>query len=64
MLRIGDIHVNKKNAHMLIEELRAYISRFPEEKHIVFLGDYVYHFQYERSALLALYAFFLALYSE
>jgi 3',5'-cyclic AMP phosphodiesterase CpdA len=62
MLRIGDIHISKKNVTNLVDALRTYIAAHPDEQHIVFVGDYVYHFQYERAALLALYQLFLDLY--
>lgn len=64
MLWIGDIHINRKNASEIVTHLRGYVDAHPGEQHIIFLGDYVYHFQYERSALLALYQFFLDLYSQ
>lgn len=45
----------------IIDSLREYISHFPQEKNIIFLGDYVYHFSYDRKALMELYDFFLQL---
>lgn len=64
MLLIWDIHINRHHQHLIIEELRDFVGRFPEEKHIVFVGDYVYHFTYDRVALLELYRFFLQLYGQ
>jgi DNA repair exonuclease SbcCD nuclease subunit len=41
--------------------LRNYITKYPEEKNIIFVGDYVYHFSYHRVSLLALLDFFIEL---
>lgn len=61
MLFIGDIHINSLMGRQIIDSLKEYISHFPHEKNIVFLGDYVYHFSYDRKALMELYDFFLEL---
>lgn len=64
MLRIGDIHIKSDVAKDILEELWTYIWAHKHEQHIVFFGDYVYHFQYDRKVLLALFHFFLSLYTE
>lgn len=64
MLRIGDIHITSKWGDTIIDELRWVIKKCPQEKSIIFFGDYVYHFNYDRKALLALFSFFLSLYQE
>ena len=44
--------------------LKSYISTHHEEKTIVFVGDYVFHFSYHRASLLALLDFFIQLTQE
>lgn len=61
MLLVGDIHICKKQQQQLLEQLRDFFTQHPSETQIVFLGDYVYHFTYERGALLALFALFVEL---
>ncbi len=61
MLFIGDVHITSKHASVLLKQLRAYIDTHPHEEHIVFLGDYVYHFNYDRKALLQLFSLFIEL---
>jgi len=64
MLLIGDIHINTRYQDKILTELRAIFSTYPDEKTIVFFGDYVYHFAYDRSALLQLYKLFLELFDQ
>lgn len=52
MLRIGDIHITSGYKDRIIDELRRVVTDADEES-VVFLGDYVYHFSYDRKALLA-----------
>ena len=52
MLRIGDIHITSGYKDRIIDELRRVVADAGEES-VVFLGDYVYHFSYDRRALLA-----------
>ncbi len=47
-----------------MDVLKKYISDNADQKNIVFLWDYVYHFSYDRSALLSLYTLFLELFSQ
>ena len=63
MLLIWDLHINSRVKDRIIEELRAFISN-SSETNIIFLGDYVYHFSYDRWALLSLYTLFLELFSQ
>jgi hypothetical protein len=37
------------------------VHNHPDEKSVIFVGDYVYHFSYDRKALLQLFSFFLEL---
>ena len=62
MLLIGDLHITSKYKEKIITELQAFVAAHPDQETIVFLGDYVYHFSYDRAALLALFAFFIQLF--
>ncbi|MFA7298098.1 MAG: metallophosphoesterase [Candidatus Absconditabacterales bacterium] len=64
MLLIGDIHINTRYQDKILGELRTIFSTYPDEKTIVFFGDYVYHFAYDRNALLQLYKLFLELFEQ
>lgn len=64
MLLIWDIHINTRYQDKILTELRTIFSTYPNEKTIVFLWDYVYHFAYDRNALLQLYKLFLELFSQ
>lgn len=64
MLIIWDIHITSKYIDKIIGSLRSYIDSFSDQKNIVFLWDYVYHFSYDRKALLWLFDFFVELYKS
>ena len=64
MLLIWDIHLNSRIKDKLLSTLRSFIEDHNEEKNIIFLWDFVYHFSYDRNALLDLYELFLELYSQ
>ena len=64
MLLIGDIHLSAKVKDKVIEQIRKFIDDNKEEKNIIFLWDYVYHFSYDRTALLELFQLFLELYKQ
>lgn len=64
MLLIWDIHITSKHKDRIIQELKSYIEANPTEQNIIFLGDYVYHFSYDRTALLSLYHFFVELFEQ
>lgn len=61
MLFIGDTHITTKHAPAILELINQQVTAFPDEKTIIFLGDYVYHFTYDRKALLKLFSKFLEL---
>ena len=61
MLLIGDIHITSRMTNSIITMLRDFVDAHPQEQDIVFVGDYVYHFAYDRNALFALYEFFITL---
>lgn len=64
MLLIGDLHINARYHEKILTELKKIFSQYPEEKNIIFLWDYVYHFAYDRNALLKLYELFLGLFAQ
>ncbi len=64
MLLIWDIHITSKHKDRIIQELRSFIQNNNSEQNIIFLGDYVYHFSYDRAALLTLYYFFVELFEQ
>lgn len=61
MLLIWDIHIHPRYCDTTIDMIRSYIEKYPQEKNIIFVWDYVYHFSYHRVSLLALLDFFLEL---
>ena len=64
MLLIWDIHLNSRIKDKLLNSLKSFIQEHNEEKNLIFLGDFVYHFSYDRNALLELYDLFLELYTQ
>ena len=64
MLLIWDIHLNSRIKDKLLNSLKLFIQEHNEEKNLIFLWDFVYHFSYDRSALLELYDLFLELYAQ
>ncbi len=63
MLFVGDIHINSKISNQLLSKLKESIL-WSGEENIIFLGDYVYHFVYDRAALMELFNFFLDLVNQ
>jgi len=64
MLLIWDIHINSRYQNRIIAEIKHFIDENKDEKNIIFLWDYVYHFSYDRTALLALFNFFIDLFKQ
>ena len=64
MLLFGDLHINSRICDRVIETMKDWISQNPDEQNLIFLWDYVYHFSYDREALLKLYTLFLDLYKS
>ena len=64
MLLIGDIHISSRLGDQMIKSLENFVAGHTDEQNIIFLWDYVYHFSYDRNALLALYNFFVKLFEE
>lgn len=61
MLLIGDIHLHAKYSQDILSSIESFITQHPDEKNIIFVGDYVYHFSYHRKSLLQLFALFVEL---
>ncbi len=61
MLLIGDIHITTKHADAIIASIASYAQENNDEKNIIFLGDYMYMFSYDRTALARLFDLFLSL---
>lgn len=61
MLFFGDIHITSKHASAILQHITETIAALPNEQNIIFLGDYVYHFTYDRKALLQLFSCFIDL---
>lgn len=64
MLIVGDIHITSKYAYRIVQEIRNFCDAYTSETHIVFVGDYMYHFNYDRKSLLKLYQLFIDLYKQ
>lgn len=64
MLLVWDIHLSAKIKDKVLNQIKSFIESKPEEKNIIFLWDYVYHFSYDRKALLELFQLFLELYKQ
>ncbi len=64
MLFFGDIHINHRYQNDIINGIKDALTHYPDEENIVFLGDYVYHFSYDREALLGLYQLWIELFQQ
>lgn len=64
MLLIWDIHANARHTNAILDSMKKYIEQFSDEKNVVFLGDYMYMFSYDRQALGDLFDFFLELWNK
>lgn len=61
MLLIGDIHITSKYTDAIIDTITRFVDQHETEKNIIFLGDYMYMFSYDRTALASLFDLFLQL---
>ncbi len=64
MLLIGDIHITTKYTDAILDTINHYVEEFSHEKNIIFLGDYMYMFSYDRRALGKLFDTFLKLWQQ
>lgn len=63
MIIIPDIHINTKQSVAILAKLEEIFANYPD-KEVVFLGDYVYMFSYDRASLIGLFNIFLKLFTE
>lgn len=61
MLLIWDIHITTKHTDAILDTIAQFIDAHDTEKNIVFLGDYMYMFSYDRVALSRLFDLFIEL---
>lgn len=64
MLLIWDIHITQRAKDKIIGWIKNFVEQNPDEKNIIFLWDYVYHFSYDRTSILELYNLFLELFEN
>lgn len=64
MLLIWDIHITQRSKDKIISWIKSFVQQNPDEKNIIFLWDYVYHFSYDRNSILELYNLFLELFEN
>lgn len=64
MLLIPDIHITSKYTTHIIHTIKTFVDCYPQENNIVFLGDYVYAFNYDRKALLQLFELRVSLHHQ
>lgn len=64
MLLIWDIHITSRSKDKIISWIKDFIEQNPDQKNIVFMWDYVYHFSYDRNSILELYNLFLQLFED
>ena len=63
MILIPDIHINAKYGNKILAKLEELFAKHKDDE-VVFLGDYVYMFSYDRSYLLKLFKLFISLCKE
>jgi len=64
MLIIGDLHISSRQQESILQTLKDILKQNSNEQNIVFLWDFVYHFSYDRKALLNLYQIFVELFED
>ena len=64
MLLIGDVHINSTYWEDIIKQISDFIKSNNDEKNIIFLWDFVYHFSYDRKSLLAVFDLFVELFKQ
>lgn len=63
MLLIPDIHITTRYQTQILRQLDEYVMS-SDDKTVILMGDYVYHFSYQRSALMALFSLFVSRYKQ
>jgi len=51
MIIIPDIHINTKQSVAILAKLEEIFAQY-QDKEVLFLGDYVYMFSYDRASLI------------
>ena len=64
MLLVWDIHISSLYADKILENINDFVQNFENENNIVLVGDYVYHFVYDRNSLLKLFDLLLSFYKQ
>ena len=63
MILIPDVHIGTKQGDKILRALES-IFQTHDDQDVLFLGDYVYMFSYDRSYLLKLFDLFVSLYQQ
>jgi len=63
MILIPDIHISAKQGDKILHALET-IFQTHDDQDVLFLGDYVYMFSYDRAYLLKLFDLFVRLYQQ
>lgn len=63
MILIPDIHISAKQGDKILRVLEN-IFETHNDQEVLFLGDYVYMFSYDRAYLLKLFELFVKLYQQ
>ena len=63
MILIPDIHISAKQGDKILRVLEN-IFETHDDQEVLFLGDYVYMFSYDRAYLLRLFELFVKLYQQ
>lgn len=64
MLFIWDIHISSKYKDSILNEIEKFVDTNSDEENLVFLWDFVYHFIYDRKAILEFFGLILKFYSQ
>ena len=63
MILIPDIHISAKHGNKILHTLED-IFQNHDDQDVLFLGDYVYMFSYDRAYILRLFDLFVRLYQQ
>lgn len=63
MILVPDIHISAKHGDKILAMLEDIFQKHSDQE-VLFLGDYVYMFSYDRTYLLRLFDLFVKLYRE
>ena len=54
MIFIGDVHATSLVIDKILEKIENFVKS-KKDKHIVYMGDFVYHFNYDRKSILKIF---------